>query len=271
MGSRSSPPRVGAAGRSEVTQQGPRHENRAWLERHISHERRESDLLGEIREAMFGMQDGIVSTLAVVITVGAATTDRFTVLVAGLAAALAGVFSMAAGEYMSSKSQREIFEAQIDNEREEIRDRPGESEAEVAYLLEEEGLTADAARRVTAELARHPNVLLRTMVEKELGLTFDEGKSALFGAAVMGGSFGVAAIVPILPYLILPIQMAGWGALTVSAIALFIIGAVKARWTRRNPIRSGLEIVTLAAIAGLAGSLIGGILPRLLGVSVPVV
>ena len=248
-----------------------RHENRAWLERHISQERRDADWLSEIREAMFGMQDGLVSTLAVVITVGAATTDRFTVLVAGLAAALAGVFSMAAGEYMSSKSQREIFEAQIENEREEIRDRPGEAEAEVAYLFQEEGLTPAAARRVTEELAREPNVLLRTMVEKELGLTFDEGKSALFGAFVMGGAFGLAAIIPIVPYLILPIEIAGWGALGASALTLFVIGAVKARWTRSNPIRSGLEIVALAAIAGLAGSLIGGLLPRLLGVSVPAV
>src|SRR6266540_6666651 len=145
------------------------YEDRAWLAQHLRDERHEADLLGEIREALFGMQDGLVSTLAVVSTVGGATNDRFPILVAGLASALAGVFSMAAGEYLSSKSQREIYVAQIEKEREEVRDRPAESEAEVAYLLEAEGLSEASARRVAAELAREPAVLLKTMVEKELG------------------------------------------------------------------------------------------------------
>ena len=85
----------------------------SWLRTHIDSERKTAGLLGEIREAVFGAQDGLISTLAVVLTVAAATHAAFPVLVAGLASALAGVFSMSAGEYMSSKSQREIFDAQI--------------------------------------------------------------------------------------------------------------------------------------------------------------
>src|SRR2546423_9868320 len=95
-----------------------------WLRGHIEEERRTAGLLGEIREAVFGAQDGLISTLAVVLTVAAATHSAFPVLVAGLASALAGVFSMSAGEYMSSKSQREIFEAQIASEEEEVDTRP---------------------------------------------------------------------------------------------------------------------------------------------------
>ncbi|MBI2017390.1 MAG: VIT1/CCC1 transporter family protein [Candidatus Rokubacteria bacterium] len=124
------------------------YEDKAWLAQHLREERAEADLLSEIREALFGMQDGLVSTLAVVSTVGGATNDRFPILVAGLASALAGVFSMAAGEYLSSKSQREIFLAQVEKEREEVHGRPGESEAEVAYMLEQEGLDEAAAKRV---------------------------------------------------------------------------------------------------------------------------
>ena len=242
--------------------------DKAWLAEHLREERHEADLLGEIREALFGAQDGLVSTLAVVSTVGGATNERFPVLVAGIAAALAGVFSMAAGEYLSSKSQRDIFLAQIDKEREEVRDRPGESEAEVAYMLEQEGLDEAAARRVAAEMARVPNVLLKTMVEKELGIEFEEGRNALQGAIVMGGSFGLAALVPVLPYLLLPIGTAVWASIGLSAVVLFTIGAVKSRWTRHGAIRSGLEIVVLAAFAGVAGYLFGSVLPGLLGVSV---
>jgi hypothetical protein len=91
-----------------------------WVAQHLETERRESDLLSEIREAVFGAQDGLTSVLAVVSTVGGATHDPFAVLVAGLAATLAGVFSMGAGEYMSSKSQREIFDAQIASEATEV-------------------------------------------------------------------------------------------------------------------------------------------------------
>jgi len=110
--------------------------DRGWIKRHLAEERRKASLLGEIREAIFGAQDGLVSTLAVASTVAGASTERFPVLVAGIASALAGVFSMAAGEYMSSKSQREIFAAQMVGEREEVADRPGEAEAEVAFMLE---------------------------------------------------------------------------------------------------------------------------------------
>lgn len=244
-----------------------RHLDPSWLKQHLAEERRESDLLGEIREALFGLQDGLVSTLAVASTVGGATGDRYAVLVAGIASALAGVFSMAAGEYLSSKSQREIYLAQIANEREEVRDRPKEAEAEVALMLEQEGLPVDAARRVAAELAREPEVLLRTMVEKELGLVVDEGHGALQGAAIMGASFGLAALVPLIPYLLLPVEIAIPSSVILSGFVMFAIGVVKARWTKRNPIASGLEIVVLAGVAGIAGYLFGSVLPTLLGVA----
>ena len=244
-----------------------RHLDRDWLKQHLEEERRESDLLGEIREALFGMQDGIVSTLAVASTVGGATGDRYAILVAGIASALAGVFSMAAGEYLSSKSQREIYIAQIDNEREEVRDRPQEAEAEVAYMLEQEGLSEAAARRVAAELAHEPGVLLKTMVEKELGLVIEEGRGALQGAIIMGASFGLAALVPLIPYVLLPVSIALYGSIAFSLIVMFAIGVVKSRWTKRNPIVSGAEIVVLAAVAGIAGYLFGSVLPGLLGVA----
>src|SRR5216684_1861753 len=126
----------------------------AWLRQHLSQERRAASLLSEIREAVFGAQDGLTSVLAVVSTVGGATHQPFQVLVAGFAATLAGIFSMAAGEYMSSKSQREIFEAQIKTEAIEVEERPGEAQAEVAFMLEQEGLDPEAAQRIARELAR---------------------------------------------------------------------------------------------------------------------
>jgi vacuolar iron transporter family protein len=240
--------------------------DRAWLAAHLAEERRTASLLGEIREAIFGAQDGLVSTLAVVSTVAGASADRFPVLVAGIASALAGVFSMAAGEYMSSKSQREIFAAQIVGERQEVAERPGEAEAEMAFMLEEDGLPRGEARGLARTMAAHPEVLLKTMVEKELGLTGQHAEgSPLQGALVMGASFGLGALAPIIPYVILPVRDGIWGSVVVTGIVLFGIGVAKARWTQRGWLRSGIEILLLGAFAGISGYLFGTLLPHLIG------
>jgi vacuolar iron transporter family protein len=238
-----------------------------WLKAHLAHERRSASVLSEVREAVFGAQDGLISTLAVVSTVGGATGEPFAVLVAGVASSLAGVFSMAAGEYMSSKSQREIFEAQIAAEAIEVQERPGEAEAEVAFMLEEEGLELQAAHRVARELARNKRVLLKTMVEKELGLAIDKDANTLRGAIVMGASFGLASLVPILPYLFFAVGVALYISVAASGAMLFAMGALKSRWTRRHWFRSGLEIFGLGAIAGIVGYLFGTMLPAALGVA----
>lgn len=237
-----------------------------FLAAHLADERRRASLLGEIREAIFGAQDGLVSTLAVVSTVAGATGDRYPVLVAGIASGLAGIFSMAAGEYIGSKSQREIFDAQIVDERVEVHERPGEAEAEVAFMFEEDGLPHDKALAVARLMAQHPETLLKTMVEKELGLTVEEGGgSPLQGALVMGAAFGLGTIPPILPH----VFVAGRPAVIVSVVAtlavLFAIGAVKSRWTHRSWWASGFEILFLGAVAGIAGYFFGNVLPVLLG------
>lgn len=251
-----------------MTQRAGEHRylDRVWLGQHLADERRSADLLGEIREAIFGAQDGVTSILIVVITVATATGQTPSVLIAGIAAAMAEIISMAAGEYMSSRSQREIFLAQIAKERDEVRERPGESEAEVAYLLEQEGLSESAAKRVAAEMAREPTVLLKTMVEKELGLVLESGPGELQGALILALAFAVAALVPIGPFVFLPVHSAQPVAVVLSAVVMFFLGVAKSRFTGSGWLRSGLEIVALVAAASVGGYVVGSILPALLGV-----
>lgn len=240
--------------------------DREWIRAHVADERRAAAILGDIREAIFGIQDGLVSTVGVVSAVAAASDERFLILVAGIVTALAGMFSMAAGEYLSSKSQREVFDAQIAGEREEVETRPGEAEAEVAYMFEEDGLPPEEAAELARVVARHPDVLLRTMVEKELALHVEEhAGSPLQGALVMGAAFGLGAAVPVLPYLFLTGTAAIWVSLVATGAVLFGVGVVKARFTHRSPIRSGLEILAVGAAAGIVGYVFGNVLPPLLG------
>jgi vacuolar iron transporter family protein len=241
--------------------------DRDFLATHLADERRKSSLLGEIREAIFGAQDGLVSTLAVVSTVAGATTDRHVVLISGIASGLAGVFSMAAGEYIGSKSQREIFDAQIVDERDEVHQRPGEAEAEIAFMLEEDGLPRTSAVHVASIMAEHPEVLLKTMVEKELGLVVEsEEGSPMQGALVMGAAFGLGALPPIVPHLFVDGDVAVIASVAVTLAVLFAIGVTKSRWTHRRWWTSGLEILAVGAIAGIAGFFFGSFLPTLLGV-----
>ena len=236
----------------------------------IAADRRRVSLLGEIREIVFGAQDGLVSTLAVVATVAGATTDALTVLIAGLASAVAGVFSMGVGEYLGSRSHAEVQRGHVEAERTEVRERREEAVTEVAYLFTVEGMEEDDAWTVARILERHPRSLLATMVAKELGIVHDvddtEG-SPLRGALVMGGSFALGATVPILAYLVADDAAGVAVATAATAVVLFGIGATKARWTGRRWWASGLEVVALAAFAGGAGYLFGTVLPGLLGVA----
>jgi VIT1/CCC1 family predicted Fe2+/Mn2+ transporter len=229
-------------------------------------ERHTAGLLGDVREAIFGAQDGLVSTLAVVSTVSGATNDRYPVLIAGIAAGLAGIFSMAAGENLSSKSQREISLAQIAAEREKVAERPDRVQAELAHILEEDGLPRDEASDVATVIGRHREVLLNTKVLRQYGVAVEEaGGSPLQGAAVMGAAFALGALAPILPYLLLPFGIAVYASVIATGGVLFAIGVVKTRWTHGNPTLSGIEILAIGALAGIVGYFFGSVLPGLLG------
>lgn len=244
--------------------------DRSWLASHLRGERVRADLLSETREALFGAQDGIISILTVVSTLSGATSDHHVVLLGGVATTIAEIFSMAAGEYMGSRSQRQVFEAQIARERTEVEERPKEAEAEVAFMLEQEGLERQRAGRVAAELATNKSVLLRTMVEKELGIAAEPDVRALRGALILSAALGVAALVPLGPYLFFPITTALVLSIGLSAVALFLLGVAKSRFVEAGAVRSGLEIVVLGAFAGGAGYLFGTILPALLHAAAPV-
>lgn len=240
--------------------------DRAGMGIRLDDERRRASLLGDVREAIFGAQDGLVSTLAVVSTVSGATNDRYPVLIAGVAAGLAGIFSMAAGEYLSSKSQREISLAQIAKERENVAERPHDVQVELAHILEEDGLPSDEALVVAEVIGRYREVLLNTKVLRQYGVAVEEaGGSPLQGAVVMGAAFALGALAPILPYLLLPFDVAIYASMIATAGVLFAIGVVKTRWTHGSPIWSGIEILVIGAVAGIVGYFFGSILPGLLG------
>jgi vacuolar iron transporter family protein len=217
---------------------------------------------GTLRAVIFGVSDGLVSNLSLVMGVaGAASGQPRFILLAGVAGLLAGASSMAAGEYISMQSQRELFERQIELERAELEAMPEEEEAELAAVYRSKGFSEEEAARIAHRLFADPQTALDTLVREELGLDPDELGSP-WGASI--GSFiafGIGALIPVLPYLVTDGAVAFFTALGLSLLALFGVGAGVSLLTGRGTIFSGLRQVGIgaaaAAITFAVGSLIG--------------
>lgn len=220
---------------------------------------------GTLRAAVFGINDGLVSNASLIMGVAGATSQSATILLAGVAGLLAGAFSMAAGEYVSMRSQREMFEYQIGLERSELDQYPQEEAAELALIFEHKGMAKPEARALADKLIADPDRALDTLAREELGLNPDELGSP-WGAAVSSLlAFTVGALVPLLPYLVSAGQPAFWGAIALTLIALFGVGATLSLFTGRNAALGGARMLGIGLAAGAATYLIGKSLGVTLG------
>ena len=230
----------------------------------IDRERWRVARLGRLREVVFGAQDGLLSTVALVTGVAVAVDNQTTVLVAGLAAALPGMLSMATGAFLGSRAEQDVQRAEIAREAQELEDNPAEELAELVVLYQREGKTYQEARHLADEIAEDKELWLRTLVEKELGISPDDTSSPMKDALTMGVAFILAAIIPIMPHFF----MEGGAAISVSIAAaltgLFILGVGKGRLVQRSPLLQGLEILVIGAISAGIGFGLGALIPKLI-------
>lgn len=214
---------------------------------------------GWLRPAVFGAMDGLVSNLALMTGVAGGAVAHQTVVLTGLAGLAAGAFSMAAGEYTSVASQRELVEAELDVERRELRKHPKDEERELAKLYEGRGVTPELAREVAGQLSKDPEQALEIHAREELGIDPGDLPSPTVAAASSFGSFALGALLPVLPYLLGATAL--WPAVLLALLGLFACGAVVARVTARSWWYSGLRQLALGgAAAGVTyalGSLFG--------------
>jgi VIT1/CCC1 family predicted Fe2+/Mn2+ transporter len=224
---------------------------------------------GRIREVVFGAQDGLLSTLALVTGVRGADATRYAILVAGFAGALAGTISMALGAYVAAKSQREVFEAELEKERQQLELRPHVETVELADIFEAEGLDYDSARIAANAIATNPEVMLKTMAEKELGIPYEATGSPYEDAVTMGTAFVIGSAVPVLPYLLVSPTAGLFLSVVLTLAALFGLGVAKARLAGTGRLRSGAETAGLAGLAAALAYLVGTVLPNALGISPP--
>jgi VIT1/CCC1 family predicted Fe2+/Mn2+ transporter len=219
---------------------------------------------GALRAAVFGVNDGLVSNLLLVLGVYGGTSQRSILLLTGLAGLLAGAFSMAAGEWVSVQSQRELYEREIAVEREELAAFPEEEMEELSLIYQAKGLSLEEAEALAGRIMHKPESALDTLAREELGLSIEDLGSPWVAAGSSFGSFALGAFVPVLPFFFASGLAALGAAAVLSGVTLLAVGAAIAVLTGRSPLLGGVRMVAIAATVGLASFLIG----RLIGANV---
>lgn len=217
-----------------------------------------------LRAAVLGANDGLVSNFSLVMGVAGAELTGKTILITGLAGLLAGAISMALGEWLSVQSSRELYQHQINIEREEIANAPEEEVEELALIYQARGIEEEQARSLAGQIMADQENALETLAREELSVDPGElGGSAWEAAIASFILFAIGAIVPVLPYMF----MSGWAAVVVSAVSsmlgLFVIGAAITLYTGRGVLFSGSRQVVFGLLAAAVTYAIG----RLIGVS----
>jgi len=215
------------------------------------------------RELVFGVQDGLLSTVGLLSGVSVATQSRFTVALTGVAAAVTGALSMATGSFLAARTEKEIFEKELLDQERLAADQPHLAREALLESLVREGLDRPSAYRVVQMIARDRDLLLRTVQEKVLGLGTADISQPVKAGTVMFLSFACGAAVPLVPFLLLPGRSALLVSWALSVVTLLGVGVFKGVLTDKPLLRSGLEFASVALGSAAAGWLVGTLFERL--------
>ncbi|MCL6597784.1 MAG: VIT1/CCC1 transporter family protein [Alicyclobacillus macrosporangiidus] len=228
------------------------------------HRQGTSDWLGD---AIYGVNDGLGAIFGIIAGVAGYTANTHTVLISGFFGALASTLSMGAGAWLATRSENEVMETAIRQEREEIEQDPEHEVEELALLYQLKGFTPEESQRIAEHIAQDPEAMLKTMVLEEFGIhEANQGnpwKSALFGAA----STFVGGVIPLIPFFFMNGLKAMVTAAVVSILAHFAVGAAKSLITVRSWWASGLEMTLVGVIVGVVSYGLGDLAARVFGVA----
>ena len=211
-----------------------------------------------IREVVFGFNDGLVTGIGFVVGVTSSSVEGPMVLLTGIAAAVAASLSMAIGAYLSTKSQNEFFSQEVQRERREIEELPGKERQEVDEILTEMGFEPQEREIVARRITANKELWVRFMMREELGIFDEDYGNPIKAGAVMGASFVLGSIPPLIPYMIYADAFVAmqW-AIAIALVAAFGAGAAKTVVAKTVWWRSGLEMMVLSAVAAAIGFIVG--------------
>lgn len=204
---------------------------------------------GAARAAVFGVSDGLVSNVALILGVAAARPDGSTVLLAGVSGLLAGAASMAAGEYISMKAQNELIERELEIERRSLAEHPLDEIQELEAIYRHRGIDAASAEAVAEAVMQDPETALEVHAREELGVDPRSVGNPLGAAASSFGAFSAGAIVPLVPWFFAEGWSGVWLSVVLGLVAALSVGAVLAVFTERSKVASALRQAGFAVAA----------------------
>ena len=207
-----------------------------------------------LREIVFGLNDGLVTTLVFIMAVSAAVPTHLVLVVLG--EVLAGGVSMGLGGYLSARTAKEVLDKRIEIERYEIKHEPEEERAELRAIYQRKGFSGPLLDRVVNHLTANDERWHQAMVHDELGVVEDKPIIPWLQGLQVGLSFVIGGLIPTVPVL-LSLPQVRWWAYGLTAITALALGAIKARYTHKGPVRAGIEFLIVVTIGTLAGVGIG--------------
>lgn len=203
-----------------------------------------------LREIVFGLNDGLVTTLVFIMAVSDLAPTRLLMIVLG--EVLAGGISMALGGYLSARTAQEVLDHRIAVERYEIEHEPEEEREELRIIYRRKGLSGALLERVIGHLTANTDRWHLAMVQDELGVVENKRLNPWLQGSQIGFSFVVGGLIPTIPVLLVLPQVRWW-AYGLTAVTALVLGAVKARYTHKGPVRAGLEFLVVVTLGTLAG------------------
>jgi VIT1/CCC1 family predicted Fe2+/Mn2+ transporter/rubrerythrin len=216
---------------------------------------------GYLRSVVYGFNDGLTANFGLVAGVIGASVQPHLVIVTGIAGALADALSMGSSGYLAAKSTAEVAARQIALEREEIRLMPDLEEEELTLIYEAKGLSPARARETAKTVMRDPHRALETQIQEELGIQ-EPAVSPLADGVTTGIATAIGALIPLVPFLLLPAQVALWVSLTASMLAHFGVGAARSAFTGRGILVSGRDMFLIGFGVAAIGYIIGDLLVK---------
>lgn len=211
-----------------------------------------------IREVIFGMEDGMVSTMGAITGIAAGTHNHFTVVLSGCVIIAVESISMAVGAYLSSKSEREIDERKLHEESLELKQYPQEEKIELVDMYVADGWSKELAVQMAEAASKNQKLFLQEMAYRELKIIPGNLEHPFKNGVTMGWSYIVGGLLPLVPYLFIgTLSIAAPVSIGLTLVGLFLLGAITTKYSRRSWWRAGFEMFLLASAAGLIGYLVG--------------
>ena len=213
-----------------------------------------------LSDIILGGQDGLVNVLGVILGVAAATGDTYVIMVAGLAATFAESVSMAAVAYTSTLADADYYESEREREYRHIQEVPNLEKEEIRAIYRAKGFAGNLLERIVETITSSPDVWVAVMMSEELQLQPVDRRTALRSAIIVGIAAMIGSLIPLLPFVFVSVSLGIMISIGLSALVLFIVGAIKARMTVGHPGKSGLEMAVIGTVSALIGYLVGVVL-----------